>query len=429
MSKRIALVAAAVLCGCLSTEEQQRPVADEPIEVVKTPTSDFESHIGPAAEQYVAGAKTTTMLNFEEVWKKGVSPYRLLTCEKTKYERGSDSQELGRSIFSQSNGKGAVFLASADEAPWGIWDTEWTVTNDGNAKVLAAGGESSMRCENPAWETPQIGNQITTYADWVYAVTATRGEETLYSSVEENKDLTYEDTQKLQEGGWTKEKVEELILLRPSSSDYVWDSAISWAKAHNELELAEQLHSMYQPVGRCSRDTHPSAVIRDYAKTCHDNGHLECAVALDLKLLSWSMPRVSDMYVGGKPVSYDASFDELPEPIDVPTFARGLLASYPGTDGDNRATISSRFFALGMMNSKHKEQVVKDLTARLADTNLDTWNRYRISLAIFQVNAFSTNDFSQAAKDAKQLPGTPEIAKEFFDIVVAANAANAQQKD
>ena len=195
-------------------------------------------------------------------------------------------------------------------------------------------------------------------------------------------------------------------------------------------DLAIELHRYYRPMGQCSRDHRPKNVAYQYRDLCASQGHLECSVALELRVLAWRLPRVSDMYIGGRPATYDASFDDLPSTMNIERFVRGVLFDYPSTPESERASISPHFFGLALAQSEHKDRVVQRLEAYLKDTALDSWNRHRVTHALYAVAAFEgTEDRIDAARRISALPGVPAVTKHGFDARIIEMEADSKATD
>ena len=88
------------------------------------------------------------------------------------------------------------------------------------------------------------------------------------------------------------------------------------------------------------------------------------------------------MWIGGKPVSYKSPIADLPSALDTELFLLGLLVDYPGTDRNENAGISPRFFALAQDNGPHTKSLDATLVKWLQNPDTDAWNRHRFAVTV-----------------------------------------------
>lgn len=354
---------------------------------------------------------------FESRWGAGVEPWRILHCDESTTTAQGNQSETGPTLMIQLGAAGpwvGAVVTAAGELQWLLYRAKWSVAEQSGTTVsLEAVDEvATFECRQARFEDPGLVEGP--YASWVYSATLLNPPEPVY--VDTGAELTDQDRRRLaqlRKGPWSREMVERLIDVSPSNRDPAWGDALTWAKAEGADDLTYELYRRYRPVGRCSRDPRPQQTKQDFADFCAKTERTRCELVLLTQLLAYKIPRVSDMWIGGKPVSYESDLDRLPDGLDVPRFMLGLLLDFPGTDGNEAASISPQFFGLATYGTAYTAALSSRLETWLANPKLDSWNRHRIALALFVVRARmrSTEPAAKHASAVAKLPGVPAITK------------------
>jgi hypothetical protein len=420
----VVIVTGFVTTGCGVVEEGAvvpTTGTEEAVSADKTPKNPFgppvalsESDHQEAFEMHPEWAPPT---EFESRWNDGTEPWRILHCGESTLAQEGTTLETGPTLLLRIGAEGPWFggvTTAEGDLTWLLHRAEWAVTDETDSSVVlrAADQGAEFECRQARFEDPRPVEH--SYATWVYSATLLNPPEPVYVDIEkEHTDHERERIANLRNGPWSLELVERLLELSPHNRDAAWGSALSWAKAHGDDDLVYELYRRYRPVGRCSQDSRPQRVKREFAEFCAKTGRTRCELVLMTHLIAYNIPRVSDMWMGGKPVSYESELHRLPGGLDVPRFMLGLLVDYPGTTGNEAASISPQFFALATYGTPHADALMERLEAWLADPELDTWNRHRIALTLFLLRAYrrSTESASKHAAAVAQLEGVPEITK------------------
>ncbi|MDI1450493.1 hypothetical protein [Polyangium sp. 6x1] len=104
---------------------------------------------------------------------------------------------------------------------------------------------------------------------------------------------------------------------------------IAAARAAGDKEKALSYYRVWRPMGRCSMDSRPAQVAREYAELCYEMGKLGCFLQLQLRIMGDQFARVA--YSSYGEASHATEAERLTETgLDVDTFLLGLALRFSG---------------------------------------------------------------------------------------------------
>ena len=195
-------------------------------------------------------------------------------------------------------------------------------------------------------------------------------------------------------------------LLASNTPEWDWRlrDAITWALREGDDELAWRAQQRFRPVARCSMDFGPQRHAAIMADFCRRTGRSGCAVRLLTTTLMHGHARRSDVWVDGRPLSYDSPIDALAELVDVSVYLPGLLVDPEGNE-DDAPTIHPHFIALAVANNPAKDAVMRTLEAWIGDHALSPGVRRSALYAWGQTLIEEGEAFSTVRRRASALPG------------------------
>lgn len=410
------LVALAVV-SCNITDEAvvddaatpQAAVAEPAAAARPTALLGLDERVRAAIEQLPEDNGWPSADEFDTRFDVGVSPYRLVQCGAATLTSAGETHETGPVMLGEVDGQWAV-LAHADQSnnQWAL-NGAWEAPQFDPAKPKFESGENALECHAPTVETVRATPMP--FSTFVYASVLTTPDEPTFvpAKITEYDDERITALREIKE--WDEAQIQKLIELGPPSGDRAWSNALSWATGNDRLDLAYEIHRRYRPMGRCSRDSRPQSTKQTFAKVCDELSRPRCFLSLSTELLGYRHSRRSDMWIGGKPVSYKSPIADLPSDLDTELFLLGLLVDYPGTDRNENAGISPRFFALAQDNGQHTKSLDATLVRWLQNPDTDAWNRHRFAVALFFMRSFFDQSIDQRkhAKDITELAGVPAV--------------------
>ena len=355
------------------------------------------------------------LTEFEGRWRSGIGTYHLVHCEQTTL-RTNENETFSFGpvmLMHHANGWNTVADSGDREERWLLYPQTWALAGDLNGdEVTVWNHDRRLECHGARVE--EVKPVAETFAPYVYSLTLNTPPEPL--RIHNDDELDEEGrarVEELRQQGWTEANIQELISLAVSSRDDVWGEALAWANTEGRDDLAYEIYRRYRPFGRCSRDTRPLTLKKEYADLCDRLERPRCHLALTTELLAYRVSRRTDMWVGGKPVSYENELDRLPEGIDVTTYMAGLLVDYPGTEGNESASISPHFFALATAGTEYAEVLNRHLEEGIANPNVDSWNRHRFALALLSLRVRTAPDepVDAMAQEIAELDGVPRVTR------------------
>ncbi|MDI3289743.1 hypothetical protein [Polyangium sp. 15x6] len=107
------------------------------------------------------------------------------------------------------------------------------------------------------------------------------------------------------------------------------EEKIAAARAAGDKEKALSYYRIWRPMGRCSMDSRPAQVAREYAELCYEMGKLGCFLQLQLRIMGDQFDRVA--YSSYGEASHATEAERLTETgLDVDTFLLGLALRFSG---------------------------------------------------------------------------------------------------
>ncbi len=352
---------------------------------------------------------------FEVRAAKGFAPLRIVEClEATMTVRGG-VHDVGALMLGEFEGNWSL-LARAGGASNRALSMTWESTEfDPDAPIFTA-SDAVLECGDAT--ITSIRASPLPFSSSVFAEVLSTPEEPLYV-----KPKIYDSRDDrigafVGKEGWNEQRVKALIELGPPANHRSWRDALGWARSNERLDLAYELHRRYRPMGRCSQDTRPQRNKAEFADVCAELGRPRCQLALSIDLLAYRHARRSDLWIDGKPASYESPVDALPEGLDVPLFLMGLLTHYPVPEGPR--PISPQFFALALQGSDLAPTLDAMLVRWLANPETDVWNRHRFAEALFYLRKLShpSKEEGAHAADVASLPGIPQVTALRLEAVM-----------
>ena len=388
----------------------REPVAEQ--EVVE-PVIELDTRTLAAFDKLPLDNGWPSAGDFDAARTTGVKANEIVQCEAATLRREDGTvHETGPVMLTAVDDTTWTLVADADDSNYTWYLRQPWVAPMGldKAAPVFLGDAQKLECHRPQIETMRATPEP--FGAFVYTSTLTTPAEPIF--VEPKRNLTPEETARLEElrqSAWSEANIQEVIEIGPPASSQIYGDALAWAEAEGRPDLAYEIHRRYRPVGYCSRDTRPLRAKKDFAKLCDELSRPRCHLALTTELLGYRVTRRSDMWIGGKPVTYNSQLDQLPDAIDRELFMLGLLVDYPGTPNNENAAIAPRFFALATDGSRESAALDQTLQAWLADENVDAWNRHRFGVALFFMRTYGdrTIEAPEHAQAIATLPGLPAV--------------------
>jgi len=164
------------------------------------------------------------------------------------------------------------------------------------------------------------------------------------------------------------------------------EEAIRAAKAAGDKQKALSIYRTWQPMGRCSMDTRPAAVAREYAELCYEMGKTGCFLQLQLRIMGDQFERV--IYSSYGEASHDTEAERLEETgLDTDAFLLGLALRFGGVSREGE--LGPWRLARSIKESGRMESITAKLAAFAKDDALDAYNRLRATqmLALLEEEA------------------------------------------
>lgn len=209
----------------------------------------------------------------------------------------------------------------------------------------------------------------------------------------------------------------------PRTSDQ-WADAAEWARKQAP-ELAIRIYRHWIPVGRCSMDTRPQAVARDYAELCFERGRLGCFLDLQVQIMGNQFSRRAWSSMGER-AHRTESARLLSAGIDVERFFRGLVVRY-AIDGD-----AGRELPTWRLGKAAAEATNADLgptfERQIEDESLDELNRFRAASTLLDMVPIEKREAHGAALDHLAHLRTPPSVERLVALRRAELAARAPER-
>lgn len=268
------------------------------------------------------------------------------------------------------------------------------------------------------------------WADWTYVSTLLDSDPPVHAAAADDEAPLVPDD----DPRWTAlaeakehrpgEAMEQIrALLRRSEDQRLyarrWFEAAQFARAQGDLDLAREIHRRYQPMGRCSMDTHPREAAREYADICYEQKRLGCFLQLQIQIMGNQFSRVAWSTYGE--MVHVTEAERLKETgVDVERFFRGLLfqfATYPERQGE----LGPYRLARSLDEAGLSDSFRGVLESLAQDTTLDDYNRLRATMALYYLRARpfiirSSNAEAQIVSEMQALKLVPS-AREWLSAI------------
>ncbi|TKD03574.1 hypothetical protein [Polyangium fumosum] len=167
------------------------------------------------------------------------------------------------------------------------------------------------------------------------------------------------------------------------------------ARAAGDKEKALSYYRIWRPMGRCSMDSRPAQVAREYADLCYDMGKLGCFLQLQLRIMGDQFDRVA--YSSYGEAAHATEAERLTETgLDVDTFLLGLVIRFGGVSREGE--LGGYRLVRSIKESGRAAPIAARLAAWAEDATLDEYNR----LTATQILALLEDDAALA--DEEELP-------------------------
>ncbi len=385
--------------------------------------------------------------DFRATYEQGLRPYSIIECEEARLELGeawvargyAARHDLGAAMLAEGDGEQIEVLAAlhGQDARYILGELRFAPTPEllpakGGARYGGAQGEGALVCEGLVRHTPQALD-ARVWGAHAYVHTLLAPSEDLYlerepeerskaereriyarlNALEDEPRLSYEDAL------W-------LVEEEPAEAERFWGRALEAAEARGDVALTYDIYRRYKPMGRCSRDRRPVRVKRQFASFCSKQGKLSCHLRLMTELMAYrGMSRVSDMWINGKPVTYDSYLAALDPLVEAAAYFPGLLLDYPGTS--RRAQIAPHFYALAARGPEfvvYEPMTREEMASRspstaevhaemlkqiLSSGGLDPWNAHRFALTLTYLQRQGGTSLADIRAEMAQLQTVPAL--------------------
>lgn len=150
------------------------------------------------------------------------------------------------------------------------------------------------------------------------------------------------------------------------------EEEIAAARREGKNEQALALYRVWRPIGRCSMDSRPAEVARDYAELCYEMGKLGCFLQLQVQIMGNQFNRVAYSSYGEAAASTQA--ERLVETgLDVDIFLSGLALRFGGVS--RRAELAPYRLARSIKEAYQTDVVAERLATWVKDPDFDEYNR------------------------------------------------------
>lgn len=197
----------------------------------------------------------------------------------------------------------------------------------------------------------------------------------------------------------------------PSGSEH-WQTALTWARAHAP-ELALGIYRRWTPVGRCSMDTRPQEVAREYADLCWERGRLGCLLQLQVQIMGNQFSRVA--YSSYGEAAHDPESTRLDDAgVDVERFFRGLTMRF-AIDGPVGRELPP--WRIGKAAAGATPKGLRATFERIAtDRSVDDYNRLRAAQVLVGLIAAERGTSYEDGLDAIDALDVPPTTKVFTEL-------------
>jgi hypothetical protein len=233
----------------------------------------------------------------------------------------------------------------------------------------------------PTWQSQDNPIDDEVWESWVYTSSLLSFEGPVYPEVVNQWGESSEEAERLWERAVQAEPsrlAEALVLLDTSdmsSDDGRWFQAIEMAETLDDPALTLALYARYRPVGRCSMDTRPQDLAREYAELCYSEGRLGCFVQLQVRIMGAQFSRVAWSSYGD--AAHGTEVNALAGTgIQTDRFLEGLMVDF---ETPEERAIGLGLWRLGraLAESADSEALRTRLVTLIESPEIDSWNRFR----------------------------------------------------
>jgi hypothetical protein len=224
------------------------------------------------------------------------------------------------------------------------------------------------------------------FADWIYVRTLLENGGPLYHEKTTAADARRDyrnigaEIDAAAREGRALERIRELVAAGIGPWDDGWEHAAAIAEKEGDVTLAHTIFRSYRPVGRCSMDTRPAEIAREYARFCHRNQKLGCHLQLQIRIMADRFERVAYSSYGEAAASTQAeALGGIG--LDTDRFLRGLLVDFASVHVDG-ASIGLWRLVRAIRESGRAGALEPALRAMASDPHLDEYNRLRATIAL-----------------------------------------------
>lgn len=268
-------------------------------------------------------------------------------------------------------------------------------------------------------------------AEWAYAATLLASSGPLYvtsNAAQDGAPLGPEVKAllpRLKKGAVSRDEVRALVAALPPSAA-LWEQVLAWARARKDTQLELDAYRHYQPVGRCSMDTRPREVAREYAELCYRRGDLGCFLQLQVRIMGDQFERVASSSYGEAANGTEVKRLESTG-IDIHRFLLGLVFQLPADAEVRGGELGSSRLARAVIEAGLADAFRVELPRLAEDRELDAWNRVRATMTYVSLLFREGAQLDAVDVKLRALELHP-VASAWWASVVAVEQARAAQR-
>lgn len=370
---------------------------------------------------------------FETRWTVDTSP--VIRLVRGKLTRGETVTKT-RVVLAVWPTEGGVELGVVDADDQDAYYTArgtlagvWTAPTLRPGKLRFVQGDTTLVLDAD-YVSPARAKGAAAWTDWTYTTTLVQPKRPI--RVDTGLDRYQHEMSEATKANW--EKVEKLVRADDEAAvellwtivkdndtgpaSWHWEKALAFARQHDKA-LAREIYARYSPVGRCSMDSRPQEVAREYADLCFEMKDLGCTLSLSVQIIGDQFNRVA--YSSYGEAAHATGAERLAETgLDTPRFLRGLLFQFAG--GDERRELYPWRLSRAMIEAGETARFEALLTGIATDDDVDEHNRFRATATLTYLWARSSVDRKKAFEKIATVDGLSPISAAWAKRMAATAA-------
>lgn len=336
-----------------------------------------------------------------EYWTRSGQRATTIPMFKAEVRQGRHAEEA---VFALRDGEPTLLFVVDPEVEDEV--SRWL--REGKLQPSGTGWRVGKTTVEPTWHASEAPIDSGLWSAWTYVGVLAEFQGPLYTdpgagpeeSVASARDVALATAVEAGEVAGIVQALDAVLAEPYAENDWRWERVIRAAEGIADAERALAAYQRYRPYGRCSMDTRPEELAREYSDACFAQGMTGCAVQLQIRAMDYWASRRGVWSSYGEAASVTGVNRLEAMGLDTPTFLLGLALDFDGVDD---VGISLQRLGRAVHESTEREATVAAFDRVARDPAADEHSRLVATIVLNNAHGYAGTTLDPAGLSATGL--------------------------